>query len=209
MKKTVLILFALFSSACLLAQENQETKKESEFGLRVGAKMGFATLVQSDMVDLQGSANGGEILFYYKMPSGTSFSLGIEDLQFKANGVAAGTNYSLDQHHFRIPLKLNYMLSVMENQLDDKLQAYAGIGVYANTLWKEKIQTVEENYTNKNQGWNAGYSIELGMVFEVYKNFNLGLGFETQNDFMDMKKDDVKRKLEGITTVKFTLDLKF
>ncbi|HLS31812.1 MAG TPA: outer membrane beta-barrel protein [Flavobacteriaceae bacterium] len=209
MKKTVLILLALFSSACLMAQDEQETEKESEFGLRVGAKMGFATLVQSDMVDLQGSANGGEILFYYKMPSGTSFSLGIEDLQFKANGVAEGITYSLDQHHFRIPLKLKYTLGILEDQLDDKLQAYAGIGVYANTLWREKIQTLEETYRNKHQGWNAGYSIELGLVFEVYKDFNLGIGFETQNDFMDMKKDDVKRKLEGITTVKFTLDLKF
>lgn len=208
MKKTIIILMALLSSTYLFAQEIQEPKKEAEFGLRFNAKLGFATLVQSNTVDLQGSANGGEILFYYKGASGTSISLGVEDLQFKANGVSGGENYSLDQYHLRIPFKINYSLSVLEDQLDNKLQAYAGIGVYANTLLREKIQTLEETYRNKNQGWNAGYGFELGIAFEVYKDFTFGLGFEAQNDFMDMKKDDVKRKLEGISTVNFRLELK-
>lgn len=208
MKKTVISLFTVFSSFLTLAQESGETK-QSELGIKIDAKLGYATLIQSDMVNTQGDINGGEVQFYYKLSGGTSFNTGIGLMDFRANGTSAGESYFLDQRYLRIPLYVNYSLSIFEKQFDDKLQGYAGIGLYANTLLREEIQTLGGTDKNKNQGWNGGYGFQLGMKFGVSDNFNFGLGFESQNDFSKMKKNGVERKLEQISTVNFTLEFKF
>ena len=208
MKKSAITLFTVFSSFLTLAQESGDTK-QSELGIKVDAKLGYATLIQSDMVNTQGDINGGEVQFYYKLPGGTSFNTGIGLMDFRANGTLAGESYFLDQRYLRIPLYVNYSLSIFEKQFDDKLQGYAGIGLYANTLLREEIQTLGGTDKNKNQGWNGGYGFQLGMKFGVSDNFNFGLGFESQNDFSKMKKNGVERKLEQISTVNFTLEFKF
>jgi len=106
-------------------------------------------------------------------------------------------------------LYIDFTLALFKEQLDNKLQAYAGGGLYANTLLTEKIQTLNGTHKNKNQGWNAGFGFEAGMKFEVSNNFIFGIGFESQSDFSSMKKNDVKRKLEKISTVNFSLGFKF
>lgn len=209
MKKNLLILFALFCSFSLFAQDKQETENDSKFGMQVLAKIGYGTLIQSDMVDLHGTVNSGELLFTYQLPGGASIVTGIGLLDFRTNGVSAGESYSLDQMYLRIPLYLNFSLALFEEQLDNKFKAYAGLGFYANTLLEEKIQTLDGTHKNKNQGWNGGIGANLGMKFEVSNNFTFGIGFETQSDFTSMKKNDVKRKLEGISTVNFSLEFKF
>jgi opacity protein-like surface antigen len=98
---------------------------------------------------------------------------------------------------------------ILENQLDSRLSAYGGIGVYANTLLKEEIQTIDETFKNKNQGWNAGLGFNVGLRFGVAKNMNFGLGFESQSDITKMKKNGVERKLEEINTVNFSFEFKF
>lgn len=209
MKKNLLILLALFCSFSLFAQDNQKTEYNSKFGMEFSAKLGYGTFVQPDMVDLYGAVNSGNILFTYQLPENASISTGIELLEFQANGVSSGENYALDQMYLRIPLNINFTLALFEEQLDNKLQVYAKGGVYANTLLTEKIQTLNGTYKNKNQGWNAGFGFEAGMKFEVSNNFIFGIGFESQSDFSSMKKNDVKRKLEKISTVNFSLGFKF
>lgn len=199
----------MVSSLVALAQESEDTQKQSELGLRINAKLGFATFSQSDMVKLQGDIEGGDLLFYYKLPSGTSFSTGVGLMDFRANGALSGESYFLTQRHLRIPFNVDYSLDLFEKHFDDKLQAYAGFGLYANTLLKEEIQTLGGTNKNKNQGWNGGYGFQLGIKFAISNDFNFGLGFETQNDFSKMKKNGVERKLEGVTTVNFTLGMKF
>lgn len=209
MKKNLFILLAVFGSISLFAQDNQKTEDNSKFGIKVSAKLGYGTFVQPDMVDLYGTVNTGEMLVTYQLPGNTSISTGIGLLEFQANGVSAGENYALDQKYLRIPLYLNLRLALFEEQLDNKLQAYAGGGVYANTLLTEKIQTLNGTHKNKNQGWNTGFGFEVGMKFEVSHNFIFGIGFESQSDFSSMKKNEMKRKLEKISTVNFALGFRF
>lgn len=209
MKKNSLILFSLFCSFSLFAQNNQKEDDNSKFGMQISAKLGYGTLVQSDMVDLHGSVNSGNFLFTYQLPGGASIGTGIGLLEFQANGVSAGESYALYQEYLRIPLNINFATALFEEKLNNKLQAYAGGGLYANTLLTEKIQTLGGTHKNKNQGWNAGFGFEIGMKFEVSNNFIFGIGFESQSDFSSMKKNDVKRKLEKISTVNFSLGFKF
>jgi opacity protein-like surface antigen len=130
-------------------------------------------------------------------------------MDFNANGVAAGEGYALQHTYLRIPLYINYSLNILEKQLDNKLSTYGGIGVYANTLLKEEIQTLDETFKNKNQGWNGGLGFNLGVRFGITENLNFGIGFESQSDFSKMKKDGVERKLETISTANFTFEYKF
>ncbi|WP_291115849.1 outer membrane beta-barrel protein [Flavobacterium sp. UBA6135] len=206
MKKTI---FTLFIALITLAAKAQEEPKKSEVGLNLNAKIGFAKLIQNEMVNLNGSINSGDLLFFYRLPSGTSFSTGIGMMDFNANGVSAGESYALQQTYLRIPLYLNYSLTILEKQLDSKLSTYGGIGIYANSLMKEEIQTVDETFKNKNQGWNAGLGFNLGVRFGVSENINFGIGFESQSDFTKMKKNGAERKMEEINTVNFSFEFKF
>jgi opacity protein-like surface antigen len=206
MKKIKFTLLLLLLAFNVNAQE--EPKKE-ELGINMNAKIGFGKLVQDGMVNLNGSVNSGDILFFYRFSSGTTISTGFGLMAFNANGVTGGESYSLNHSYLRIPVNLNYSLSILKDQLDDKLSAYAGIGVYANSLLKEEIQTVDETFKNKNQGWNAGLGFNLGLRFGVTKDINFGIGFESQSDLNKMKKNEVKRKLEEINTVNFSFEFKF
>ena len=206
MKKSVFMLFAILLMSVANAQENPP---KPELGFSGNAKLGYAKLIQSEMVNLNGTVNSGDLLFFYRFPSGTYLSTGIGMLDFNANGVTAGESFALEQSYLRIPLYLNYSLTIFKEQLDNKLAAYGGIGVYANTLLKEEVQTLSETFKNKNQGWNGGFGFNLGMRFGVTENFNFGIGFESQSDFSKMKKNGVDRKLEGINTVHFTIEFKF
>lgn len=206
MKKTI---FTLFVALTTLVANAQEEPKKAELGFNLNAKIGYAKLVQNEMVNLNGSINSGDMLFFYRLPSGTSFSTGVGMLSFNANGVTAGESYALEQTYLRIPLYLNYSLTILEKQLDNRLSTYGGIGVYANSLLKEEIQTVDETFKNKNQGWNAGLGFNLGIRFGVTENVNFGIGFESQSDFTKMKKNGVERKLEEINTVSFSFEFKF
>lgn len=203
MKKYIVLLFILMFSVSLFSQEKKEEKESAKFGWRIDGKLGFGTLKQTDMVDLNGWVNSGEFSFFYDFKNNISLSLGAENLEFKANGVFLGENYALDQSYLKIPLKASFKVGVLEDATNNKLNAYVGLGVYANTLLKEKIQLLEENFKNKNQGWNAGMSVQLGITFDLNQDMVVGIGFETQNDFTKMKKNDIKRKMKGISTFNF------
>lgn len=206
MKKTIFTLFVVLTT---LAAKAQEEPKKPELGFNLNGKIGYAKLIQNEMVNLNGSINSGDMLFFYRLPSGTSFSTGVGMISFNANGVTAGESYALEQTYLRIPLYINYSLTILEKQLDSKLLAYGGIGVYANSLLKEEIQTVDETFKNKNQGWNAGLGFNIGVRFGITENVNFGIGFESQSDFSKMKKNGVERKMEEINTVNFSFEYKF
>lgn len=206
MKKVQFTLLFLLFALGVTAQE--ETKK-AEFGITTSGKLGFGKLNQTGIVKLNGSINAADVLFFYKLSSRTTINGGIGLLDFNANGVTSGESYALKQSYFRIPVNLNYSFSVLEDQLDNKLSAYGGIGVYANSLFREEIQTIDETVKNKNQGWNAGLGFSVGLRFGVTKDMNLGVGFESQSDLTKMKKNGVERKLEEINTINFSFEFKF
>ena len=197
------VQFALLFLLLSFIANSQEEPKKPEFGLNINGKIGFGKLIQNGMVNLNGSINAGEVLFFYRLESGTSFSVGAGMLDFNANGVSDGESYALKQSYLRIPINLNYSLFILKNQLDSKLSAYGGIGVYANTLLKEEIQTLSQNFELKNQGWNLGFGLNFGMLFEIYDETSFGIGFESQSDITKMKKNGVERKLENINTINF------
>src|SRR5690606_27188029 len=199
---------ALFTSAFAFAQE-VETKNDSEWGIKMEGKIGFGTLVSSNTVNLHGNVNAGNIMLYYSLPNGNSFSAGVGTLQFTANGATAGETYSLEQMYLKIPVYYNFSISILKEQLDDKFQAFGGFGVYAQTLLKEEFKTMTTTATNKNQGWNAGLGVQLGVKFDVTQDLDFGVGFETQYDLNDLEKDNTSRRMETATTINFLIGFKF
>lgn len=200
MKKTIFTLFILLGT---LVNNAQEETKKGEFGIIMNGKLGFAKLKQSGEVQLNGNVNAGETQFYYSLPSGTYFTIGVGLLEFNTNGVSDGENFSLEQNYIRIPLYINKTMPVLKEQLNNKVNAYAGVGIYGNTLLKEEIQTLSQNFELKNQGWNLGFGLNFGMLFEIYDETSFGIGFESQSDITKMKKNGVERKLENINTINF------
>lgn len=209
MRKSFFVLILALCSFSVFGQQEQEDHSASKWGMNFQAKIGYATLVSTDVVELQGTVNAGDMLVYYKFSKLGSISTGVGLVDFKTNGTTAGETYSLEQSHLRIPLYVNFSMSIFEDALSDKLEAYAGIGFYANTLLKEEIKTLTANQESSNQGWNGGYGFQLGMKFGISEDFNFGIGFETQSDFASMKKNNVERKLEGTSTINFQIMYNF
>jgi opacity protein-like surface antigen len=200
MKKSIFTLLLVLITLNVKAQE--ETKK-GEFGIIMNGKLGFAKLKQSGEVQLNGNVNAGETQFYYSLPSGTYFTLGIGLLEFNTNGVSGGENYSLEQNYIRIPMYINKTFLLLKEQLNNKVNAYGGVGIYGNTLLKEELKTLSQNFELKNQGWNLGFGLNFGMLFEIYDETSLGIGFESQSDITKMNKNGMERKLESINTFNF------
>ena len=92
MKKVQFTLLFLLFALSVSAQE--ATTKKAELGFNMNGKIGFGKLIQNGMVDLNGSINSGDILFFYRLPSGTTLSSGVGLLDFNANGVTSGEMFA-------------------------------------------------------------------------------------------------------------------
>lgn len=206
MKKLVFTLVVMCSS---LMVNGQESEKKATYGLISNAKLGFAKLKQSEMVRLNGTVNYGDVQFFYSLPSGVYFSGGIGLLEFNANGVIEGNSYALEQNHLRIPVYVGRSVSIFKEATNNKISVYGGVGIYANTLLKEEVQTLEKTVEDSNLGWNMGLGFNVGMLFEVGEGMSFGVGFDTQSDVTKMKQDGVSRRLENINTVSFTYKQEF
>ncbi len=206
MKNLVLTMFVLLSTTLMIGQE---TENKHSYGFIANAKLGFAKLNQSGFVTINGNVNSGDIQFFYSLPSGTYFSTGIGLLEFNANGVSGGESFALEHSYLRIPLYINRSVPIFKDQANNKIHAFGGVGIYANTLLKEEIQTLTTTFKEKNMGWNIGLGFNVGLTFEVIDNMSFGLGFDTQSDLTKMKKNEVERKLETINTVNFIYKINF
>jgi hypothetical protein len=206
MKKSI---FIFFSTLMFITATAQEEARKSEMGVDIRGKIGFGKLIQNESVNLNGSVNATDVLYFYRFSNGVSINGGIGLLEFNANGTLGGNSYALEQFYLRIPVNVNHSWSLLKEQFNDKITSVIGVGIYGNTLLKEELQTIDQRIKNQNQGWNVGLAFNLGLRFAVAKDFNFGIGFESQSDLTKMKKEGVERKLDRINTVNFSIEMKF
>lgn len=210
MKKLVLSFFVLLMSYNALAQSTPE-KKESNLEFTVNTKFGFAKLKQTGYVPLNGNVNGADILFSLPLGKNWDISSGIGFLEFNANPTIGGNTASLKNSYLHIPVQFNNEFAIFnkENSKNQNIFFTVGLGLYANSLIKQELETVTGNSSAKNQGWNFGFSSQIGAKFVVSDAINIGLGFEGQSDFTKMKKDGNEQRIENINAVYFKLGFKF
>ena len=208
MKKNILIsTFFLFCSSILLAQTtDKDEANNSKIDFVVIPKMGFGRIFQSNQPSLNGFVNGGDILVSFKLNKSSFISTGIGYTEFNANQTIFGKAASLKNTYLHFPVNYTSNYTFFKSKTDsDKVLLSIGIGLYGNNLFKQEVETVDGNFSEKNVGWNIGFSTYLGIKFNVSDMMNIGVGMETNNDWTKIKKDGESQKMDNLTTLNLTL----
>jgi hypothetical protein len=210
MKKQYLTALAVLFTAVTLAQTTPE-KKESKFEFQANAKVGFARLKQSGLVPLNGNINGSDLLLSYKISPKWDIASGVSFLQFNANPTIAGETASIRNSYLQIPVRFTGDFNIFDvtEPKDAKIFFTIGLGVYANTLLKQELETVTGNTDTKNLGWNFGLSTGAGLKFVLTDALNIGLGLESQSEFTKMKKDGAEQRIEQSNSMYLKVGFKF
>jgi hypothetical protein len=214
MKKQILFLVLLFTTLSTIAQTTTTTasdKKESKVAFLVNSSLGFSQLKQDGNVTVNGSMTGADLLLNYNIAKQWSLASGVGLYEFNANTTIAGNNINIRNSYLRIPVQVNgnfglFKSDTVENQ---KIFFVLGLGLYANTLLKQEIESTGGTNTERNRGWNFGISSQAGAKFILTDDLSLGLGLQSQNDLTKMKKDGVSQKLTQTNAFYFSLGFNF
>jgi hypothetical protein len=210
MKKQILSALLLFITMFASAQTTTD-KKEGPVSILVTAKLGFAKISQSGNVDLNGTINGGDVLASIRLSKTWNLDTGIGLMEFNGNQTIAGNSTSLTNTYLQIPVKFNGDFSIFDKSLegDKKIFLTAGLGMYANTLLKQELQTLSGNSDAKNLGWNFGLSSQIGAKFILSDKIGFLIGIESQSDMSKMKKDGAEQKIKNSNALYFGMEFKF
>lgn len=211
MKKITLFSFLFFLVALpVLSQKGvQYDTSNSNLELVFVPKVGFATLSQSQQPKVNGFVNGGDVLAAFKLKNSSFLNVGVGYNSVYSNTTFNAQNASLNNTYLRIPVNYTSNFSFFKDKTNtDFVFLSAGIGFYANTLLKSDLETLSGNFSDKNLGWNFGFSTYIGAKFNLSDTFNLGLGLETNNDLTKMKKNQVEQKINNLTSVNLILGFK-
>lgn len=210
MKKQILSALLLFITMFASAQTTTD-KKEGPVSILVTAKLGFAKISQSGNVDLNGTINGGDVLASIRLSKTWNLDTGIGLMEFNGNQTIAGNSTSLTNTYLQIPVKFNGDFSIFDKSLegDKKIFLTAGLGMYANTLLKQELQTISGNSDAKNLGWNFGLSSQIGAKFILSDKIGFRIGVESQSDMSKMKKDGAEQKIKNVNAFYFGMEFKF
>ncbi|MGL2966241.1 hypothetical protein [Flavobacterium sp. XGLA_31] len=210
MKKQLLaILFVAVSGIAVAQTTPEKTNNYPEF--TVNGKLGFARLKSTGNAPLNGNINGSDVMVAFKLGRKFDIATGVGYFEFNGNTTVAGNSASLKNSYLRIPLQFSGDFNLFKNEKpeNDKLFFTVGVGVYANTLLKQELETALDRTSTKNMGWNFGLSSQVGLKFILSDAFNIGIGLESQSDFSKMKKDGAEQKIEQFNGLYFKLGLKF
>jgi len=175
----VLFVFLLIFNVIQAQENNKEIKeKKSKFEIIGTSGIGFAILKSNNEPTYNLNSNSGEILFNYKFSKRDGIAIGIAHNQLTGNGFNSVGNFYHERSFIRIPL-----LYTMEYKLTNKIRYITNLGVYAQTIIKDKYQFLNNTQTNIYGGWNFGLEANLGFVFEVSKRIDLGINLSGQSDF--------------------------
>ena len=210
MKRQIITALLLFITLSAIAQTTPE-KKVSPVSIFVNAKLGFAKVSQSSNVDLNGTINGGDVLASIKLGKAWNLDTGVGLFEFNGNQAIAGNNTSLTNSYLQIPVRFNGDFSIFDKALEgnQKIFLTAGLGIYANTLLKQELQTISGNSNARNLGWNFGFSSQIGAKFILSDKIGFRFGLESQADATKMKKDGGEQKIKNINALYFGMEFKF
>lgn len=210
MKKQLISALVILLSCTALAQSTTE-KKEGKFEFAVNTKLGFAKLKQTGNVPLNGNVNGADVLISMPLGKKWNISSGIGFLEFDTNLSIAGNTASLKNSYLHIPVQFSTDFAIFSNEKPENQKIFftVALGVYANSLLKQELETVTGNSSAKNQGWNFGFSSQIGAKFILTDALNIGIGLEGQSDFTKMKKEGNEQRIENINAIYFKMGFAF
>ncbi len=208
MKKLNVMMLALtlFAVIGMQAQEDMETKT-SKFNIMAFGGIGYGIMDNDNAPNYNMNSNTGDLLLNYRVHSKFGVATGVGFNQLSGNGFNTVGNFYHERLLVRIPL-----LFTFDRQVADKFSIVGHFGPYAQNVFKDEYSfnaaTIEDIY----DGWNFGFQVGLGFVYQIEPHFGIGINYTGQSDFtkLETRNNQVfgdEQKLKNLNT--FGLILQF
>lgn len=178
-KSNYLLLFIFFVTLNFIqAQEN----KDSKFNIIVYGGIGHLIVENENEPNYNLYSNSGEILLNYRITQKFGVATGIGLNQLSGNGFNSLGNFYHKRTLIKIPL-----LATWNYNVSDELKLLVNFGFYTQNISKDEYRFLNKTQKNIYDGWNFGGQFGLGFVYKIFDNYNLGINYSAQSDFISFK----------------------
>ncbi len=183
MKKLHLMVMvtALFAVNFMQAQENTEPK-ESKFSVLAFGGIGYGIMDNDNQPNYNMNSNTGDLLLNYKVHSKFGIATGVGVNQLSGNGFNAVGNFYHERILVRIPLLLTF-----DKPITDKFSIIGHLGPYAQNVFKDEYSFNTTKIEDVYDGWNFGFQLGLGFVYQIEPHFGVGINYTGQSDFSKLE----------------------
>jgi len=164
------------------AQDNDEIKKESKFSFIMQAGTGHGILENKNEANYNLDNNCGEILFNYTFRSGFGFATGAGYAELSGNAFNSIGHFYQERQLLRIPV-----LVTIKHKLTQRTKLLFDVGVYGQNILKDQFTYADQVQKDVFGGWNFGFQIGAGFIFEIIEDISFGLTFKSQASLSAMK----------------------
>ncbi|WP_048331354.1 outer membrane beta-barrel protein [Bizionia psychrotolerans] len=183
MKKlnVMVMIAALFAVNLMQAQEATEPK-ESKFSVLAFGGIGYGIMDNDNQPNYNMNSNTGDLLLNYKVHSKFGIATGVGINQLSGNGFNAVGNFYHERIMVRIPLLLTF-----DKPITDKFSIVGHLGPYAQTIFKDEYSFNTAKIEDVYDGWNFGFQLGLGFVYQIEPHFGVGINYTGQSDFTNLE----------------------
>lgn len=200
MKKANLVLGLIFFLSLNAIQAQEEKKANFNFIMYGG--IGHGIVENKNEVNYSMNNNCGELLLSYNFKSGFGFATGFGYAELTGNAFNSIGHFYEERTIIRIPI-----LATIKYELTQKTMLLIDFGVYGQNIIKDQFSyNVDKVQKDVYGGWNYGFQIGTGFVFEFFEGLSFGLSFKSQADFNSIKTNQTamikdEQKFETLSSV--------
>ncbi|WP_165780070.1 outer membrane beta-barrel protein [Hanstruepera neustonica] len=210
MKKlqTFTLLFAILMSTSLFAQEVEE-KANSKISVIAYGGIGYGIVDNDNQSNYNLNSNSGDLVINYKFSKNFGVATGLGLNQLSGNGFNSAGQF----YHERDLIKIPLLLSIDQN-VGDNFKVFVYLGPYAQTIVNDEYTFVNAKVEDVYEGWNFGFQLGLGFLYDVSDRFSLGLNYLGQSDLskLETKNNQIindEQRLKNLNTVGLMFILDF
>ncbi|WP_417197221.1 hypothetical protein [Bizionia sp.] len=181
--------------------------KESIFIILASGGIGYGIMDNDNAPNYNMNSNTGDLLLNYRVHSKFGIATGVGFNQLSGNGFNAIGNFYHERYLIRIPLLLTF-----DKQVADKFSIIGHLGPYAQNVFKDEYSFNAAKIEDVYDGWNFGFQLGLGFVYQIEPHFGIGINYTGQSDFTKLETRNSavfndEQKLKNLNT--FGLVLQF
>ena len=208
-KLNVILLLTAFLSFTFTQAQDESEKKESKFSVMAFGGIGYGIMESDIESNYNVNANSAELVFNYKLSEKVGLATGAGYTTLTGNGF----NFAGDFYHERVMVKIP-LLVTFDCFIADKFKFIAHLGPYAQTIFKDEYSYSNFRVEDVYEGWNFGFQLGLGFLYEASDCFSLGLNYSSQSDFTKLETDNGQiindeQRLKNLNTIGLIFILDF
>ena len=210
MKKlqTFALLFAIFMTGNVFAQDGEE-KAYSKISVIAYGGIGYGIVDNNNQANYNLNSNSGDLVLNYKFTKNFGVATGLGLNQLSGHGFNSAGQF----YHERDLIKIPLLLSIDQN-VGDNFKVFVYLGPYAQTIVNDEYTFVNATVKDVYEGWNFGFQLGFGFLYEVSDRFSLGLNYLGQSDLSKLETNNNQiindeQRVKNLNTVGLMFILEF